>query len=1029
MKTTSFCQVFFKKAPAFAFRLYAPLEAYEKSRLTSWFSGHLHFMIGREDMLQEITSFALVMVLIFACGSIVKAQSEFSGHEFDFGEEKYRLEEDDRWEVLRGVSRDGTFIQDGNIDYGPDTLNLVPARPERDESDDSSFGVYGRFEELAEEQENFTVTLMFKSGSYSSWDRFQVWALTEECIADGDGTPGYVAQIYSRRGDGTLELNSGGYDADSIHRTGISLQEDAVYMLKITGRYVEREGKRGLSLAVEAENMESGESVSLPTHFDPDPHQGPGFGFGLREHHQSGGSKMEVEKFAFEPADPAPVLILDAEPRERMLVGEAFTVGPVEVFNDEPLEGAVDDTLNISEISEDNFGDYYVRVEDDRGRPVESQTVELREALPLVDPVDWSDISPDMVDDEDAYYYHQRPHQWAAGLEHSLAYYLGHFHRVANAVREEEPNRGFIDLHVWRHRPFATYNARIMESILSLAWFYTKDAPWNPYYADEALRLRLEAAMLFWIDIQHEDGAFSEYGAGRWNLPATAFATKFIGEAMVLLEDGPPIDSTIHQKMRDSWRKAIMRTFESWWEGGRRFTNQYTNAFAGALAYLYLYEDEEMEAKLQERMKAAADEFVSPAGYMYERDGPDWGYYFGTHHSNVQMIWHYGRDLELIKPEEGKGDAESEFSGETPTEGLENKTVEDVWETFGDIQKEEYKHNTEWLTYNAVPQPDRGPFYLNRTVETRTRMQAFKRVETPLAEVVPAVRAFNVTEEERRQRLKWCRRQLEDDWGDPPSLETGTHMGFSPYAFLHRDHITWYPTEAQRQESYEQLPYIANDRFVHQRVDDRRDQVFTYIRRPGYYVAFNAPTFTSPRGIGLAWHPVYGALLQSQQDYDFAWGAVCLEEDSLLESGPIDPDFLLDGESVQPQVGKRDLPDGEFVISYAMQDGERRLQFNDEDLHVSVNGFSSSFAEQIPLLLGEEDELDVSEDNRIVQLNRGGENILTIEFDGAEDITLHEGEGIGVRGISERELRVVAVSAKASESLNYSLIFNAADAE
>ena len=77
--------------------------------------------------------------------------------------------------------------------------------------------------------------------------------------------------------------------------------------------------------------------------------------------------------------------------------------------------------------------------------------------------------------------------------ELDLPYYLAHFHRIANSVALSGPRRGFIDIPVWRDlKDNAPYNARIMESILSLAYFYTLDRPWNPYRGDQALRARLE---------------------------------------------------------------------------------------------------------------------------------------------------------------------------------------------------------------------------------------------------------------------------------------------------------------------------------------------------------------------------------------------------------------------------------------------------------------------------------------------------------------------------------------------------------
>src|SRR5437762_757533 len=67
-------------------------------------------------------------------------------------------------------------------------------------------------------------------------------------------------------------------------------------------------------------------------------------------------------------------------------------------------------------------------------------------SLPEVPPVDWSKIRLDDFTD----------------TELDLPYPLHHLHTVANAVVESGPNRGWIDLRVWRNaehnKPF---NARV----------------------------------------------------------------------------------------------------------------------------------------------------------------------------------------------------------------------------------------------------------------------------------------------------------------------------------------------------------------------------------------------------------------------------------------------------------------------------------------------------------------------------------------------------------------------------------------
>ena len=76
-----------------------------------------------------------------------------------------------------------------------------------------------------------------------------------------------------------------------------------------------------------------------------------------------------------------------------------------------------------------------------------------------------------------------------ADADLDLPFALAHFARVANSVVMDGPDRGFIALSVWRgEKNTHPFNARIMENILSLAWFYTAPQRWNPYRGHPALR-------------------------------------------------------------------------------------------------------------------------------------------------------------------------------------------------------------------------------------------------------------------------------------------------------------------------------------------------------------------------------------------------------------------------------------------------------------------------------------------------------------------------------------------------------------
>ncbi len=610
--------------------------------------------------------------------------------------------------------------------------------------------------------------------------------------------------------------------------------------------------------------------------------------------------------------------------------------------------------------------------------------------LPRVEPVDLSQIHLADFTDRDI------DVLTGNAANFPLPYYLAHFHRLANAVVEEDEHRGFLDLAVWRraqdNRP---YNARIMENILSLAFFYCTDKPWNPYYGDQAVRARLEAALQFWTEMSNERGQFSEYGWGRWSLAPTAFATKFMGETLRLLADGPPIDPQLHQAVIETNRNAFRPSFEDghFLEHATRFTNQWGNFWPGAMAHIDLLDDADLAQQLRKWTAATSvggqHAFQSVVGYFNEQHGPCWSYNFGTHMSNTLMAWHYAS---------GRGD--HAMSREDPA--------------LMDWLVEEHTLFAAWLGYNAVLEPDGSEFVLNRGIETRQRLGSFAYREFPLADVVEGLRPYLPTVDEVQQRRARIRRELQAQWPQVETLRVRHFTAFSPYAFLHRSHDRWYPSQAQRQQARAELPYRASDRFTHQRVDDR--YVFTYVRRPSYYAAFNAGrrgTSQQRMGLGLVWHPDVGSLIQSQSGRSLeAWGTRAQGANQVYEAGDIRPDairFTLADASLNPEYGVGDLPDdrADFVVSYSLGDdqGDKVVAFIDQAIKVTAN-HSGPFQEQVPLLVRQEDEITLDDDK--VHLERGGVTMV-VEFSGAEKLEVVDGDGVTV------------IVARATNALGYTI--------
>jgi hypothetical protein len=609
-----------------------------------------------------------------------------------------------------------------------------------------------------------------------------------------------------------------------------------------------------------------------------------------------------------------------------------------------------------------------------------TDSVDTVAAWPPVPPVDFSKVKPSDFTDE----------------ELDLPNYLANFHTVANSVVETGNDRGFINLAVWRsaqdNRP---YNARIMENILSLAFFYATNRPWNQYYGSPAVRVRLEAALEFWCKIQNADGRFSEYGPKQWNLAATAFATKFMGGTLTLLHKGPPIDRSLLERVVKADRKAIefVLTDPDFYKHGKDFTNQFTNVWAGGLAYLALYPDPQLKSLLYRRITQDSSIFQSPVGYFYEARGPDWGYNLGTHHSNLWMSIYYAQNSPLRKLLVGE---EQRF--------------------------------VEWLAYNAVREPDGSGYTLNRAIETRQRKPFLdaenigrsleEQGQRLIASDVVLARPFTPTIEEINQKRRLQRTKLEKNWPPKTELAVGTFSTFSPYAFLHRPQGKWFATDAQRNAAQQLLPYL-NREFIHQRMDPREKLIFTFIRQPSYYAVFNSgPHLTSQQryGLGLLWNGDMGSVIQSQTGTTNAtWGTVLGQNQLPFEGDTLKVDFRIGNANVTVLPGNRDLPRGLVTVRYEFPDqGEKRLTFENSSVVVDVQ-HSGAFREQIPLLVQDTDELKVNSDN--VTLRRG-KHIFTISFDDPQVKagTMQTDLMVGRR-------RVVTVVLQSRNSLVYRLSF------
>lgn len=552
--------------------------------------------------------------------------------------------------------------------------------------------------------------------------------------------------------------------------------------------------------------------------------------------------------------------------------------------------------------------------------------------VPRVKEVDFNTIDPSSFSVEDWF----------------VPYYLKHFSRLANSVIDTGINKGFINIVVWRpeniNKPF---NARIMENILSLTWFYTKKRPWNIYYGDAALRLRLEAALNFWCNIQSDNGQFSEYSPQQWSLAPTGFATKFVGRALYLLHAGPAIDANVYERARKAYRKALYAGFtdKNLWEHGKKYTNQYANFWGGALMYLKLWPDRELDQLFNQRFDESMSAFQSPCGFFYEAGGPDWGYDLSTHHSDLDLAWNFTKGTDL-----------------------HNKIVEKMRRWY------------DWFSYNAVKEPGNNFFYLNRSIETRQHHGYIEKDKVedpssernvPVAEFVPTARAFQLSKEKWSEALKNNYDAMRKQFPQVASLNEGEFWAFSPYAFLHDGLLQWHPSEQQKKDAIANLPYLKSNRFTQIRHDEMANTSYTFVKRPKYYAIFNSGKIVTAQerfGLGLIWNSAMGTVFQSQSKTDeAAWGTKASGKQQVFEASDIFPTILVDGKTWKEESGIHDLSSKSLVMKYGLGDrGEKIIRFEDDKISVEVN-CPGAFTEIIPLMVSANEHLKV--DQSKVQLS------------------------------------------------------------
>jgi hypothetical protein len=604
------------------------------------------------------------------------------------------------------------------------------------------------------------------------------------------------------------------------------------------------------------------------------------------------------------------------------------------------------------------------------------------------------------------------------GEEYKYGYFLTHLATVANSVVMTPFVRdgitypkGYIDRVVWRSRENNfPGNARVLENHVAFTFFYTANRPWNPYRGNQALKVRLEAVLDYLVDLSVQDTS----GQGRipsdfnglpitsrnYELAGTAFGVKFLGETLLMLETsrqagGPTINSTTLQRTITACRKAINTLLDnvSWKTSATRFSNQYSGFWGGVWAFLLAHPDNTLRQKFLDTITLVYPTMSSPAGYHYESSGPDWSYTLLTHYNGVQHVWERAQGSSLI-----------------------------------DISVDLDEKWVEWLSYNAVREPDGSYYTLNRGIQTRiSTYPGFTFAELPLSGSLPISRAFSRTQVEWDTFVSDQRQKLIREWPRVSSLST-----YAPGLFAGGiNTVPWRPTAAQKNAAIASLPYLASTNFNHQRAD-KNGMGHTYIRRASYYAAFNTATRVPPRditrfGLGLIWNPQMGTVLQTPSSRVSPWGTALPtsvsngvgsypNEFTTFESKEFPVTVRVAGQVTSIQQGARNLPNGVVVFEYNIfNNGTKTVTFNTNSIDVNIQ-MAGVFSENFLLLLQDNESVVVS--GNTASITRNGVTFRITASAGARITRPTGGTGWPPSGTTPARLRI-----EGTNTLSYSIAF------
>ncbi|GAA2390251.1 hypothetical protein GCM10010404_54360 [Nonomuraea africana] len=602
------------------------------------------------------------------------------------------------------------------------------------------------------------------------------------------------------------------------------------------------------------------------------------------------------------------------------------------------------------------------------------------------------------------------------GLEQQIAPYLGNLARLANSVNDDSAtNYGYITCNCWRTGQGPS-DARIMENVLTLAYFLTANRPWNPYYRDEALRRRLEAALRFMLSTQNADGSFPQGGGDVRSRAATGFALELYAIMLELFDADGTIDPALVSAVTEAMRRAtrwFLEDQEVWGPRGSQFANQVAGGLVGISRLLGRLDDAALRARFEQRL--AEHERISQSEAGFYRDGT--------------VAHRYSLEVE----------AEDLAGWADPA-------------TQATIDRMQARY-LDWAQYNLLYDRRLDGYFINTAIDSRHRGWNYAD-ELPIGSnnlwgsTIPQARAYPATREEIQERRAAF---AEAGW------QTSVAPLIAPtWAYLDPSIIRdvalkreYYPTAAERQAAIDTLRPYAGAPYTEYRADSVTGQRFVFAKRPAYVVGTGFGKHVSTQygfwdnqrfGLSYLYDPKLGVVIQGQNapqigaprtrplDAELSWGTGWLAADGVHVDAydqPV-PTFFLDGSPVDPATVD-DLAALEIRYAAAGSPVAKSVTLGDS-LEVRVEG-AGDFFERIPLVLEAGDTLQwigggsvkvgsraAAEGVSGVVVNRDGRSV-EIRWTGAGTATLWP-SAFPVAG-GDRTLQVLDL--KATGTLSYDI--------